>query len=293
MREKFFNGEPGYYAVYESQKTTTVLHLHSKKDSTIIIEEISAPSTSINKSWDYKSWVSKGAPGNTSWIQYEFDLQTGNLLECYSFTREGWLTSNDGLLSTLLNLELKPISEKNRKRVGATPPHHAIDIRPIWNPPKFVHGKQIKYAKFDALKTHWPADESEIAGRKIEIYFDQTGFPFPYWVEIKGKIDTNIHAIDSGNEMQSPRPHLPRRYPQVLGSYRKHQSILRLTLQTPIYYKNFQLYNGPKQLPCTLIQQNDELTLEIDPTNIDHSLPLMLTPDSHPHIFVDLPPLPN
>ncbi len=293
MRTKLSDAEPGCYAVFESQKTVTVLSLHSKKDSTIILEEISAPSSTINKSWDYKSWVSKGAPGNTSWIQYEFDSESGHLLECYSFTQEGWLKGNDGLLSTLLNLELKPISENNRKRIGATPPHHAIDIRPIWNPPKFVHGSQIKHAKFDALKTHWPSDESEIAERKIELYFDQTGFPFPYWIEIKGTIDSNIHAIDSGNEMQSPRTHLPRRYPQVLGSYRKHESLLRLTLQTPLYYKHFQLYNGSRQLPCMFIQQNDELILEIDPTNVQPDQPLMLTPDSHPHIFVDLPPLPN
>ncbi|HPE85054.1 MAG TPA: hypothetical protein PLO43_02615 [Chlamydiales bacterium] len=293
MLEKFADAEPGCYSVFESQKTYTLLHLHSKSDSTVILEEISAPTHAVSKGWDWKSWISKNAPGHTAWTQYEFDLKSGQLLECYSFTRESWLQNNDGLLGVLINLGFKPIAETKRKRIGATPPHHAIDIRPIWNPPKFVHGSQIKYAKFNAVKTRWPKDESEMADKKIILYFDQTGFPFPYWIDITATIDTHIHAIDSGNEMQSPRSHLPRRYPQIIGSYQQQGSLLRLQIKTPLYYKNFNLYNGSKPTACSITEQGDTLYLDIDPGSINPKEPLMLTPDSHPHIFVDLPPLPK
>ena len=287
LRSELRQGEPGSYCVFEHQKNCTLLHLHSKKNETIIIEEISIPAHAKIRDW--KEWVQSNAPGHTSWILYEFDAVSGELLECYSFMDQCWLKASQSLLSKLINLELKPVKSKERKRIGVTPPHHAIDIRKIWNPPKIFEGQTIKGSRFHARYTHWPKDDSEIANKRIELYFDENGFPFPYWIEIKGKIDRHLHAIDSGTYLKSPKDHLPRRYPHVIGYPKKQKTSFLYELETPLYYKNFQLFCGTSPLEAIITQSNEKLYIQVEQRQVKSEEPLLLMPNSHPHIFVELP----
>ena len=289
MREKLQHATPGTYVVFESQKTRSLLHIHSKNDSTMILEEIV---TSQMRN-DWADWIAKGAENHQSWMQYEFDLATGDLLECYSFTHRSWMKLSDHLLTTLMNLPLESVPDSERKRVGPTPPHHAIDIRRLWNPPAAYPGQQ-----FNVHQSHWPKDDSEIAGKKVELYFDTNDFPLPHWIEIHGKIDAKIRTIAHGSGLQSPNKHLPRRYPRPIGSYEKRPETYRLKIDCPPYYHDFNVYaykQGavPRAIHCLFDRQHELLVIDLPHNAMRDDEELALTPESHPHIFVELPPLPK
>lgn len=301
LSDRLKTAQEGNFIVTESKKSYTLLHLHSQSDNSFIIEEISAPAHIVTADFDWKAWAEKEAPGHTGWTLYEFDKETTDLIECFSFSHSSWMKPKDGqnLFSTLMQLELKPVSEKQRKRVGAEPPHHAIDIRKIWNPPKIVDGKPVPHANFAVMKTSWPKDDSELSKRKIDLYFDadNSSFPFPYWVEVQGMIDQKLRTVDSGFDFTTPRKHMPRRYPTAVGAYEKQGSSYALKINTPSYYKNFELYLTSKQVKKidveTIRIDSELIQITIDPSQIDPEAVLTLTPTSHPHIFVELPPLPN
>lgn len=289
MREKLRDAKPGSYVVFESQKTRTLVHIHSKNHSTIILEEIVTPQLCS----DWKRWVAQGAENHQSWIQYEFDLNSGDLLECYSFTRRCWMRLPDHLLTTLINLPLESVFDKERKRIGATPPHHAIDIRRIWNPPRTYADQE-----FNVLKSSWPKDDSELSGKKIELYFDTNGFPLPHWIEIHGKIDAKIRTIAYGEDLQTPKKHLPRRYPQPIGSYEINKKSYRLRIDCPLYYHDFKVYthkagSAPRGIDCHIEKNNETLLIDLPYDAATEGDELVLIPESHPHIFVELPPLPK
>lgn len=301
LSERLKTAQEGSFIVTESKKSYTLLHLHSQRDDTFIIEEISAPAHIVTTDFDWKAWVEKEAPGNTGWTLYEFDKESADLLECFSFTHSSWMKPKDGqnLFSTLMQLDLKPVDEKQRKRIGAEPPHHAIDIRKIWNPPKIIDGNTAPKANFTVMNTRWPKDGSELSKRKIDLYFDadNNAFPFPYWVEVQGMIDQKLRAVDSGYDFKTPRKHMPRRYPITLGAYMKQGKSYTLKINAPSYYKNFELYTTGDQIKKINFLENridtELIEITIDPSQIPPGAELMLTPSSHPHIFVELPPLPN
>lgn len=299
--ERLKEAPSGHYAVTESKKSYTLLHLHSQSDDSFIIEEISAPEHIVTSNFDWKGWVEKGAPGHTAWTLYEFDKCDKQLLECFSFPHNSWMRPKDGqtLFSHLMQLKLSPVSEKKRKRIGAEPPHHAIDIRRIWNPPKIVDGQKQVGAQFKVMKTRWPKDNTELSKRHIELYFDgdNKDFPFPYWVEVEGIIDQKLRCVDSGYDLSTPKKHMPRRYPAPIGAYEKRGDMYALKIQTPVYYKHFEMYasDGNTRKIDIDIKRLDSDTIEVsvDPKAITPATILTLTPSSHPHIFVELPPLPN
>lgn len=179
------------------------------------VEEISIPHCKVkSKNFHWKEWVGQGAPGNISWVLYEIDLNTGKMIRYYSVSKNGWfdVADADHFLSKLLNLQLSKIPPHSRKHIGLKPASTSNPSR-IWQPPMIIDGQLIKGVKFDAWRTVWPQDQSDLSGKQIEIYLPQDSlrYPsyFPYWLQISGTIGkAKVRIIDSGSQLSSPQPPL-------------------------------------------------------------------------------------
>lgn len=216
LKENLRRAKKGDYIVTAQNKTYTLLHIYDKQEESLIIEEITVPVSKIKlKNFSWKQWTSLGAPSHTSWVMYSINLANGQMKEYFSFTKNSWfdIAKADNFLSTLLNLRLTPIPLKERKKVGPPPTDSSHDWRSIWQPKMVVDGKLIEGVAFDAWKTQWPKDGSELSGRTIEVFVPQENdkYPsyFPYWLQISGMIGkAKIRIIDSGSNLASPRPSL-------------------------------------------------------------------------------------
>ena len=210
LKENLQRAKRGDYLVISSNKTQTLMHIYDKQPNTITIEELAVPEGRAPKS-GWKEWILQNAPGNTSWAMYEIDLQTGQMIRYYSFTKNGWysIPDADNFLSKLLNLSLTKIPEHTRKRAGPKA-SSGPDLRPLWQPRMIVDGRPISKVLFDAWRTRWPRDGSELSSRVIEIYLPQESqtYPsyFPYWLQINGAIGrAKVRIIDSGSGLRSPK----------------------------------------------------------------------------------------
>jgi hypothetical protein len=215
LRDNLQRAQPGDYIVISSNKTQTLMHIYAKQNQVLTIEEIAVPESKRSSDLGWKEWVRQGAPGNTSWVMFDIDLRTGQMLRYYSFTKKNWfeIPEADNLLSKLLNLKFVKIPDDARKRVGPKPTS-GPDLRPLWQPRMTVEGKPVQGVPFDAWRTKWPRDGSDLSGKTIEVYLprDSQRYPayFPYWLQINGVIGkAKIRIIDSGSRLQSPRPPLP------------------------------------------------------------------------------------
>lgn len=215
LRNNLTKARPGDYLVTAQNKNYTVLLIRSKDAENISIDEITLPMARkpAEKNFSWRKWVESGSPGNTCWVMYTIHLPSGSVQNAFSFTKNEWFSipQSQSFLSTLLNLHLKSIPESERKKVGPPPASDSIDRRSIWQPPMNVDGQTIKGVVFDAWRTHWPKDNSELSGRTIEVYLpkDSQQYPayFPYWLQIHGMIGkAKVRIIDSGSNLPSPKP---------------------------------------------------------------------------------------
>lgn len=217
LRDNFKHAKSGDFIVISQGKTYSLLLISDVNPNKISLEEISFPGNArgqILNSWN--EWVNTGAPGHTLWVRYGIDLNTGALQDCYSFTHQNWyqIPEADNYLGTLMNLRLEKMPLSHRKKVGPRSTE-AHDERRFWQPKMVVEGQVIPNISFDAWRTHWPRDNSELSGRAIEIYLPekQDTYPsyFPYWLEIGGGVigKAKIRIIDSGSGLNSPKPKNP------------------------------------------------------------------------------------
>ena len=247
FKERLKKSQRGDYIVTEANKMITVLAIRSQTDSSIVLEEISAPVQNLKtRPASWAQWIKNKAPGHTSWSMIEIDLLDNQLLECYSFSKAAWLqvSSQESLLSTLLHLPLKPISEEKRRKIGPAPTDGEMDHRQVWNPPMTVEGKKVERADFDVYETEWPKDHTELSGKTVCLYFDREGkFPLPYWIQVEtAHVTASLRVIDSGKNLNSPYHALPRRVPEFVGNPKLTEKGLRLSLKSPKYYKKFELF---------------------------------------------------
>ncbi len=207
LRNNLQKGQPGDYIVIAANKTDTVLVIQDKKNSLLTIQEIAVPESKRPSKIDWKQWIDQGGKGNISWVRYDIDLKTGKMSHYFSFTKNQWfeIPERDNFLSKLLNLKFSLIPEQARKRMGLRP-RAGEEKRPLWQPQMIIDGQVIKGVPFDAWKTQWPNDGSELSGKVIEVYLpnDDQKYPayFPYWLQISGVIGkANVRMIDSGHHM--------------------------------------------------------------------------------------------
>lgn len=248
LKEKFQLASPGDYIVTEQNRVYSLLSLHKITKHTLIFEEISIPSHRLSSSKiDWKEWVQSKAPGHTSWIMYEIDLDRNEMIKCYSFSRNAFLSQegSDSFLPTLIQLHLNALTNAERKKIGQPPAPGESDLRKVWKPIQYVEGKKMKNTSFDAYRTRWPQDTTELSQKHIDLYFDSNhlDFPFPYWVQISdSSLTFKLHTVDSGRQLNSPQKSFPRKPPEFLGTPQKMGSIYRLNLKAPSYFGPFHLF---------------------------------------------------
>lgn len=217
LKENMLRAQGGSFIVAEQNKTYTLLLVQAKNGPICTMEEVTVPMQRLPAGFsEWQQWLTKGAPGHTCWVRYRLNLDTGKMLDYYSFIHKGWcaLTQADNLLATLLGLDFTLIPASERKKIGPQPSVATADKRAIWQPRLVIEGKVIAGAPFDAWRARWPRDASDLSGRVIEVYLPQKGtsFPshFPYWLEIErlesrglaGRVKVRI--IDSGYCLTSP-----------------------------------------------------------------------------------------
>lgn len=272
LKDNFSKAKPGDYIVTMYNKSFTVLHIFSKENDSLIIEEVTVPMHRFPKgkpaSWN--QWYQGGGEHHTSWVMYDVDLRSAKIREYYSFSRRGWLELNetDSIFSTLLSLPFELVEKKNRKKQGPAPAPGDLDRRSIWNPRMVVNGRKIDNVPFNAWKTRWPKDGSDLAGKAIQIYLPEENdiYPsyYPYWLQVHDALGTaKVRVVDSGSKLKSPMKSLPRRPPEILNHGEYTDTGLRITLKSPSYYQDFMLlalpdkslYNHPISLKCDTVRE--------------------------------------
>lgn len=204
LKERFYKARPGDYVVTLQAKNYSLLRVHGLKGACLTLEEITIPEEdSKQRSWNWKEWADKGAPGHTAWVLYEIDLEKDKLLKCYSKVKMASLYPEeaDYLFLKFLSLPLHRLNESERKKVGPPPQDGEADRRKLWNPTLTVDGKMILKPTFEVLQAKWPNDDSPLDSCFVEFYIDQSRpFPFPYLIEIKSShYAFKILMVDSGN----------------------------------------------------------------------------------------------
>lgn len=188
----------GDYVVIAQGKNYTLFHILNANPDLLTIQEITIPATmAAQQVTSWPAWVQKRAPCNTSWVQYQIDLNRGELKNYYSFTKQGWFTvpETENFFETLLKLDLTPIPAAQRKKVGSS--------RALWEPKMVINGQIHPEVHFNAYSTTWPKDGGFLSGKVIEIYLpeDSTNYPayFPYWLQTQGIIgQAKVRIVDSG-----------------------------------------------------------------------------------------------
>lgn len=223
LEQRFTHAHAGDFIVTAQENNYSLLFIRSITSDLLLLEEISVPAYQIDlKKIIWKNWVSNKAPGHTSWTLYEIDRKNGKLIECFSYSKNGWvfLDQSEQFLTRLLSLSLNPVSDKERKKIGPPPVNQEEDRRALWNPPLIMEGKKIAKPTFDVWKTQWPEDGSRLSRCSIELYFIKD-FAFPFWLEVQSPHYTfKMRTIDSGHHLSSPMtgsmPHRHFARPTVL-----------------------------------------------------------------------------
>lgn len=212
LKERLIEGEIGSYVVTEQRELASLLHLHSKGEGHLLLEEVSIP-LSQAKGVAWKEWLEGGAPGHTAWTLYEVDLKEVRITRCYSFTQKGWMRTEEltAFFIPFISLELHPFSEEEQLARGPSKRAGEVDRRP-WAPPQIVAGVKQPLPDYEVYTTTWIADQSELSKQPLLLYLDkrESHFPFPYWVQTgDGAIKFKVRAIDSGRGLRSPHKGLP------------------------------------------------------------------------------------
>ncbi len=258
MADRLFNAKKGEYIVTEQDKNFSLLLVREVQKESIILEEVTIPTNKIStKKQSWETWMAEGAKGHTSWTQYEIDADSLELIECYSFSKKGWLylEESEHFLSGLLSLKLSRVPPTERKKIGPSPSSGELDQRPFWNPALLINGTKTKLP-CDAWRGSWPKDETLLSSCQITLYFpseDTTAFPL--WIEANnGHFSYAIKIIHTGKNLSSfIKSSLPRRPAQITKQITKTQDFVELSIKSPAYYKKFSLFAFDLVLPSERI----------------------------------------
>ncbi len=204
LRDNLRRAKPGDYLVTAQNRNYTVMAIQKVSPRSVVIEEITVPFKSVRPGEDWKAWVLKGAPNHTCWVRFSVDLETGQLTEEISNSRQKQLQqAASQFLSTLLTLPFEQIPLNERRRVGPPPSSGSVDRRPFWQPKLLVEGHSLEGIRLEPFWAKWPKDGSELSGRMIEVFLPEKGqdYPdyFPYWLQISGLTGrAKIRIVDSG-----------------------------------------------------------------------------------------------
>lgn len=290
LKERLSKAQAGDYIVTEFQKTLSLLHIHTLEDHRLILEEIDLPTSSrsrVGSQW--KQWVQNGAPGHTNWIMMEIDLDKGEMLESYSFTKMGWIVqeASSSFLVTLLPLTPHRLARSERRKIGPEPMDLDLDTRKVWNPKLSFNGSQIGAADFEVLRIHTPEGNSALSNKQIDLYFPlhQYSRPLPYWIQIFDNSGTKfvIKGVDTGSGMISPKSQMPKRVPEICTPIHENEKEYAFKLHSPATYKKFSLHLidvnevgfKPVSIPFEMHEEGRQIRSVVVPkqTLAEHLLP--------------------
>lgn len=310
LQEKLSHAKVGDFIVTAQEGNYSLLCVRSIAAETLLLEEIAVPAKQINlKTIQWKKWAADKAPGHTSWTLYEIERATGKLIECFSYSKSGWLylDESEQFLTRLITLPLAPVPLAERKKIGPQPAGGESDRRSVWNPSLIIEGEKASKAVFEVLKTKWPDDGSRLSLCNVVLYFskNQPDFPFPYWLEVQSPHYTfKMRTIDSGHDLASSmRGPMPHRSPIILGNAKKGKETWKLLIKTPSYFQKVRLFasdvteksNAAIPVPFTTQngQKKEELVLEISSSDLNrllkngHQYQWVIIPEGSVNIYVE------
>ncbi len=245
--DRLADAKAGDFIVTEQDKNYSLLLLREKTSAAIVFEEISIPCHKIHlPGMNWEDWTALGAPGHTSWIQYEIDPRTLKLVECYSYSKKGWLyiEESEHFFSKLLSLKLTRVPVEERKKIGPAPVLGEPDRRPFWIPTLVIDSKKVKIP-CDILKASWPKDDTLLSSCTITLYFpsEEKSF-FPIRIEAdNGHFKYSIRGIYKGKNLISPiKTSVPKRALKIIKSTEKTESQRVLKVKAPSYYESFSVF---------------------------------------------------
>ena len=292
LHERLKKAQKGDFLVTEQGKTKTLLRVHEANYPTLVLEEISFPSTvQVSK---IAEWILQKAPGHTNWVMYEIDLEKKALLECFSFSRGCFLQPENGqhLLQTFLNLSFEKVLPEKRRKIGPSPLPGESDYRPFWKPPLKINGQKVP-SEFSVYSIVWPKDTSPLSEKVIELYFDAgKKIAFPAWIQVHAEhISVFSKVIDAGSKLPSFYSTFPRRGPSLLKMSKEKSTYL---LNIPKYCLDFDLIIEEDakavftQQDFTLTHQEKETYLLKIKKPVKKELFIILIPKKHPHLYLPL-----
>ena len=248
LSESLKEAQPGDYVVSVQGKCLTLFHIFDVKDSTITIEEISAPVAEKKNIQNWQAWIDRGAPRHLSWVMYELDLVSKNIEDIYSFSQRGWqkVYSQEQVFPTLISLNFNLIKDSTRKKAGPRPPLDIPDTRSIWNPPVFLDGKKVKGVPCKAYQSTWPNDGTDLSGKKIEIFLPQDekilGY-FPFWIQVSNQFSqAKMRVIDSGRGLRSVHSSFPIPPLELISHQYTSAGDLQFELKTHPSFQKYSIY---------------------------------------------------
>lgn len=226
LLSRFDDAKKGEYIVINRNGIYTLMYIHDINCEHLMMQEISISEQKFKPlKLNWKEWMAKGAPRHTSWLGYEINLNSGLISELYSFNRQTHLQTDklESFITTLLNLDFKPMAEEKRRKIGPPPSDLSKDNRKFWSPPMKFEGEYISDAHFSSFQATWPEDGSELGGKNIEVFLLDPGQTYPsylpYWLQIDNQlVSTKFRITDTGNNMEPYYKEIPRR-PPSLTSY--------------------------------------------------------------------------
>lgn len=206
LKQDIPTAKPGDFIVYAYKQSLVLVRIAENSGPLLVVEEISAPVSTVSGNW--QEWLSKEAPGHSSWTISRINVASGKLVSIFSVDERTFLDSNPAFqfLPTLFTLDARPIDPSDQKRIGPQPLPGEKDFRQLWRPKIMFEGKQIS-PPIQPYRVLWPNDDSELSGKPIDIYLVREGglTYLPYWIEVAGALGkAKISAIDSGKNLSSP-----------------------------------------------------------------------------------------
>lgn len=210
--DQISKAQAGDYFIIQSQKNYLFLLVESNASSIVTFQEINFPKALLNQiRKGEKEWLEASAPCHTSWYRYALDLNQMQLVYIDSLTLDSVFGTEQKktFFQSFLGLELEPIQDKDRKKVGLPPPPGAGDKRKYWSPVIKFHGEKLDQISSNPYTAIWPKDGSLLAGKQVELYFpNDSEFDlnyFPYWIEVRRAAGQGkIRVIDSGKLSTTP-----------------------------------------------------------------------------------------
>ena len=112
---------------------------------------------------------------------------------------------------TLLNIEFHELPYKARKTITYVNEMGSAGSQVPWEPRCIIEGQTVPNVQFEAWRSTWPNDGSDLAGKSRNyLPKDQQSYPsyFPYWSQVKTSIHKAvIRVIDSGLDLENT-PHI-------------------------------------------------------------------------------------